>query len=52
LRRYCNGFDPAEIALHWRERGRLIPDDVGKKLARSVRVMGKPDRFYVLKCQE
>jgi len=48
-RRYCNGFDPAEIARHFQQRNILIPDDDGSKLSRSERVMGKADRFYTLK---
>ena len=48
-RRYCNGFDPAEIARHFQHRNILIADDDGSKLSRSERVMGKADRFYNLK---
>jgi putative DNA primase/helicase len=48
-RRYCNGFDPAEIARHFQQRNILIPDDDGSKLSRSERVMGKAERFYNLK---
>jgi putative DNA primase/helicase len=48
-RRYCNGFDPAEIARHFRQRNILIADDDGSKLSRSERVMGKAERFYNLK---
>jgi uncharacterized protein (DUF927 family) len=47
--RYCNGVDHAEIAQHLQQRGTLIADDNGKKLSRSEKVMGKADRFYVLK---
>jgi hypothetical protein len=48
-RRYCNGFDPAEIARHFQQRNILIADDDGSKLSRSERVMGKAERFYKLK---
>ena len=48
-RRYCNGFDPAEIARHFQQRNILIADDDGSKLSRSERVMGKAERFYNLK---
>jgi uncharacterized protein (DUF927 family) len=48
-RRYCNGFDPAEIARHFQRRNILIADDDGSKLSRSERVMGKAERFYNLK---
>jgi hypothetical protein len=49
LRRYCNGFGPADIAQRLHQRGMLIPDENGKKLARTESVMGKTGRFYVLK---
>ena len=48
-RRLCNGFDHGEIARQLHEEGVLIPDDSGGKLSKSERVMGKPDRYYVLK---
>jgi uncharacterized protein (DUF927 family) len=45
-RRYCNGFDPAEIARHFQQRGALIADDHG--VSKSEQVIGKTGRFYVL----
>src|SRR5262249_48371804 len=45
-RRYCNGFDPAEIARHFQQRGALIADDSG--VSRAEQVIGKAERFYVL----
>jgi hypothetical protein len=45
-RRYCNGFDPAEIARCFQQRGALIADDDG--VSKSEQVFGKTDRFYVL----
>jgi uncharacterized protein (DUF927 family) len=48
-RRYCNGFDPAEIARHFQQRNILIADANGSKLSKSERVMGKAERFYNLK---
>ena len=47
LRRYCNGFDPGEIAERFRQRGVLIPGD--KKLSRTEQVIGAGGRFYVLR---
>ena len=47
-RRYCNGFDPTEIARYFQQCGKLIADDDGSKLSRSERVMGKAERFYNL----
>jgi hypothetical protein len=48
-RRYCNGFDPAEIARHFQQRGMLIADDKGPSKAEQV--IGKVERFYVLSRQ-
>jgi hypothetical protein len=48
-RRYCNGFDPAEIARDFQQRNMLIADGNGSKLSKSERIMGRPDRFYNLK---
>jgi uncharacterized protein (DUF927 family) len=48
-RRYCNGFDPTEIARHFQQHNILIADGNGSKLSKSERVMGKADRFYNLK---
>jgi putative DNA primase/helicase len=45
-RRYCNGFDPAEIARHFQQRGALIAD--GSGVSKSEQVIGKTGRFYVL----
>jgi uncharacterized protein (DUF927 family) len=45
-RRYCNGFDPAAIAQHFKQRGALIAD--GNSLSKSEQVIGKSGRFYVL----
>jgi hypothetical protein len=45
-RRYCNGFDPAEIAGHFKQRGVLIAGDNGT--SRSEQVIGTVGRFYVL----
>jgi hypothetical protein len=45
-RRYCNGFDPADIARHFQQRGVLIADDNG--VSKSEQVIGKTGRFYVL----
>jgi uncharacterized protein (DUF927 family) len=45
-RRYCNTFDPSEIARHFKQRGALIADDHG--LSKSEQVIGKTGRFYVL----
>jgi putative DNA primase/helicase len=44
--RYCNGFDPAEIAEHFKQRGALIPGT--DSLSRSEQVIGEIKRFYVL----
>jgi hypothetical protein len=49
LRRYCNGFDHGEIARQLHKEGALIADDSGGKLSRSEKVIGKTERFYVLK---
>jgi len=43
---YCNGFDPAEIAEHLKQRGVLIPGD--KSTSRTEQVFGAVSRFYVL----
>jgi hypothetical protein len=45
-RRYCNGFDPAEIAEHFKQRGVLIPGD--NSFSRAEQVIGTVSRFYVL----
>jgi hypothetical protein len=45
-RRYCNGFDPADIARHFQQRGALIADDNG--VSKSEQVIGKNGRFYAL----
>jgi hypothetical protein len=47
LQRYCNGFDPGEIAERFKQRGVLIPGD--KKLSRTEQVIGTGERFYVLR---
>ena len=44
-RRYCNGFDPAEIAEHLKQRGILI---AGDGLSKAEQVIGRVGRFYVL----
>jgi hypothetical protein len=45
-RRYCDGFDPAEINKHFKQCGTLIP---GKdSMSRTEQVIGKIDRFYVV----
>ena len=45
-RRYCNGFDPAEIAEHFKQRGVLIPGT--DSLSKAEQVIGEINRFYVL----
>jgi hypothetical protein len=46
--RLCTG--PAhEIAVHLKQRGVLIADERGGKLTRLEKVMGKVERYYVLK---
>jgi putative DNA primase/helicase len=45
-RRYCNGFDPAEIAEHFKQRGVLIAGDNG--VSKAEQVIGTIGRFYVL----
>jgi hypothetical protein len=45
-RRYCNGFNPAEIAGHFKQRGVLIAGDTG--VSRAEQVIGTIGRFYVL----
>jgi uncharacterized protein (DUF927 family) len=45
-RRYCNGFDPADIARYFQQHGALIADDRG--VSKSEQVIGKTGRFYVL----
>jgi len=45
-RRYCNGFDPGEIARHFQQRGALIADEGG--VSKAEQVIGKVERFYVL----
>ena len=46
-RRYCNGFDPSEIARHFQQRGALIADEGG--VSKSEQVLGnKTRRFYVM----
>jgi hypothetical protein len=45
-RRYCNGFDPVEIARHFQQRGALIADDNG--VSKAEQVIGRVERFYVL----
>jgi uncharacterized protein (DUF927 family) len=47
-RRLCNGFDPAEIARHFRQQGTLLVDHRGGKLSKSEQVIGRVERFYVL----
>ena len=44
--RYCNGFDPAEIAKHFKQRGVLIAGD--DSLSKPEQVIGTVGRFYVL----
>jgi uncharacterized protein (DUF927 family) len=48
-RRLCNGFDHGEIARQMHQQGALIADDSGGKLSRLEKVMGKVERYYVLK---
>jgi len=48
-RRLCNGFDRGEIARQMHQQGVLIADDSGGKLSRLEKVMGKVERYYVLK---
>jgi putative DNA primase/helicase len=45
-RRFCNGFDPAEIARGFQRRGALIADENG--VTKSEQVVGRSERFYVL----
>jgi putative DNA primase/helicase len=45
-RRYCNGFDPAEIAEHFKQRRVLIPGT--DSLSKAEQVIGEINRFYVL----
>jgi uncharacterized protein (DUF927 family) len=45
-RRYCNGFDPAAIAEHFKQRGALIPGT--DSLSKAEQVIGEVNRFYVL----
>jgi hypothetical protein len=45
-RRYCNGFDPAEIAEHFKQRGVLIAGD--NSVSKPEQVIGTVGRFYVL----
>jgi uncharacterized protein (DUF927 family) len=45
-RRYCNGFDPAEIAEHFKQRGVLIPGT--DSFSKAEQVIGDVNRFYVL----
>jgi uncharacterized protein (DUF927 family) len=45
-RRYCNGFDPAEIAAHFKQRDLLIAGNNG--LSKPEQVIGTVGRFYVL----
>ena len=45
-RRFCNGFDPAEIARVFQQRGALIADENG--VTKSEQVIGRTRRFYVL----
>jgi hypothetical protein len=48
-RRLCNGFDHGEIARQLLEEGMLIADHSGGKLSKLEKVMGKTERYYVLK---
>ena len=45
-RQYCNGYEPGEIAEHFKQRGVLIPGD--SSLSRAEQVIGTVGRFYVL----
>jgi hypothetical protein len=45
-RRYCNGYDPAEIAKHFKQRGVLSAGD--NSLSKPEQVIGALGRFYVL----
>jgi putative DNA primase/helicase len=45
-RRFCNGFDPADIARYFQQRGALIADD--NSVSKAEQVIGKVERFYVL----
>jgi putative DNA primase/helicase len=45
-RRYCNGFDAAEIAEHLKQRGVLIAGD--NSVSKPEQVIGTVGRFYVL----
>jgi len=46
LRRYCNGFDPIEIARVFQRRGALIASK--NDPSKIEQVPGRTDRFYVL----
>jgi len=45
-RRYCDGFDPAEIAGYFKQRGVLIAGD--SSLSKAEQVIGDVGRYYVL----
>jgi hypothetical protein len=45
-RRFCNGFDPTELARYLQQHGTLIAD--GNSVSKAEQVIGKVDRFYVL----
>jgi hypothetical protein len=49
FRRYCGNHDPTEIAKQLHKMGVLIADERGGKLTRLEKVMGKAERYYVLK---
>jgi hypothetical protein len=49
FRRYCGNHDPSEIAKQLHKTGVLIADERGGKLTRLEKVMGKVERYYVLK---
>jgi len=45
-RRYCNSFDPADIAQQFKRSGTLVTSD--GKMSKSEQIIGGTDRFYVL----
>jgi len=45
-RRYCNGFDPSDIARQFERHGALVGG--GSKASKSEQVIGGSGRFYVL----
>jgi putative DNA primase/helicase len=45
--RYCDGFDPTELARHLQQRGVLIAN--GPDTSKSEQIIGGTARFYVLR---